>query len=755
MLPRAILLVTGFSAVIAQIVLMRELMVVFHGNEASLGLMLASWLAWTAFGSAVLGRFSARSARPRRPAAVLASLSAVTLPLAIAAVRYARSFFQTVPGEVLGPGQTLLAAVVVLAPFCAVSGALFAAGSRLWTAEISVAPGEATGTAYLIESVGGAVGGLLASLALIQSLSPFEIGALLAWLNLSVAGLLLAGVGNRRQVAVLVLAASLVPFLFTGARTLERRTLAREWSGFHVAETIQSSYGNLTVVTSEGSATLYQNGLPIFTAPDPAAAEESVHYALLEHPAPRTVLLIGGGVNGSVGEALRHPTVGRLDYVELDSKILDLARRRFPEEWSAIGLDSRVHVHSGDGRFFLKTAAVRFDVIIVNLPDPRTAQLNRFYTLEFFREAAGRLNPGGLVSVHLSGAENYIGPELAGFLRSIHKTLRLVFPEVAALPGGTIHFFAAAKPGTLASGANELIARLRSRNLRTTYVREYYLPFRMMPDRLADLQSQIRPLAETPVNRDFTPVAYYFDIALWSARFHPELAGVFRALARVNFHLLVLVTLLVLAIAAALLRRVAPGDSRRSVAGFCVASMGFTLMALQVLLLLAFQAVYGYVYHQLAVLIACFMGGIALGSWLALRRPLSGMRPLAVLQAVAGVSAPLLVGASVLLAKPASPAGLFVAGQLAFPALAVASGLLGGFQFPMASRVYFEKGSRSKGLGTLYSLDLAGACIGALTLSAWLVPVFGFGKTAFLVAAVNLVPAAMAALTFPRRSVSR
>jgi hypothetical protein len=139
-------------------------------------------------------------------------------------------------------------------------------------------------------------------------------------------------------------------------------------------------------------------------------------------------------VNGSVAEALRHPTVRRLNYVELDPKILDLARRRFPEEWSAIGSDSRVHVHSGDGRFFLKTTAGSFDVIIVNLPDPRTAQLNRFYTLEFFREAARRLNPGGLVSVHLSGAENYIGPELAGFLRSIHKTLRLVFPSPRRFP---------------------------------------------------------------------------------------------------------------------------------------------------------------------------------------------------------------------------------------------------------------------------------------------------------------------------------
>ena len=47
--------------------------------------------------------------------------------------------------------------------------------------------------------------------------------------------------------------------------------------------------------------------------------------------------------------------------------------------------------------------------------------------------------------------------------------------------------------------------------------------------------------------------------------------------------------------------------------------MGFTLMALEVLLLLGFQAIYGYVYQQLALLVAAVMMGMALGSWLGLR----------------------------------------------------------------------------------------------------------------------------------------
>src|SRR5208282_4083101 len=57
----------------------------------------------------------------------------------------------------------------------------------------------------------------------------------------------------------------------------------------------------------------------------------------------------------------------------------------------------------------------------------------------------------------------------------------------------------------------------------------------------------------------------------------------------------------------------------RASAGFCVAAMGFTLMGLEVLLLLAFQAIYGYVYQQLAIIIAGFMLGMTLGSRWGLR----------------------------------------------------------------------------------------------------------------------------------------
>ncbi len=157
---------------------------------------------------------------------------------------------------------------------------------------------------------------------------------------------------RRAQVAVLAAAAVLaaIPLLVWVAPQWDAAARARLWRGFHVVAARDSIYGNLTVTeTGESDAgtirSLYENGAILANAPDPAAAEEAVDYALLEHAAPRRVLLIGGGVNGGVAEALKHPTVESLDYVELDPALIAMARQFFPAQTAVFASDPRVHLH--------------------------------------------------------------------------------------------------------------------------------------------------------------------------------------------------------------------------------------------------------------------------------------------------------------------------------------------------------------------------------------------------------------------------
>jgi len=754
---RAALTLIGFSAVIGQIVLMRELIVVFNGNEISLGIMLATWLFWTAAGSSLSNRFALGANQARRAVAALECLLGLSLLPTIWAVRASRTFFQTVPGELVGPVPMLLASLACLSLFCLVAGALFVVATRMYEQECGVSARVATSSAYLLEATGSAFGGILASIVLLRFLGSFQIAIVVVVLNLCMAAVLLFRM-SRKQLAAVAAAAALfaVVLLLYVAPSLDRSAQARLWRGFHLVGSRDSIYGNLAVIETGNIRSIYDNGVILANAPDENAAEEAVHYALLEHPAPKQILMISGGVNGSIAQALKYPTVERIDYVELDPALIDMARQYFPAQIAPALSDPRVHVHYADGRYFLrnylKTASGTFDEIILNVPDPQTAQLNRFYTAEFFRSARDHLAPGGLLALQLRSSEDYISPDLAEFLRCIHHTLREVFPFVVALPGETIHFFAATRHDVLTDNPQTLIRRLQERNLKTQYVREYFIPFRMMPDRMEQVGEQLRPLASTPVNRDFEPIAYYFDVVLWSSQFKLGYSRWFRAAAHIAFSRVIDAVLVITWFVAVLLALVPNCEKRvRSAAAYCMAATGFTLMALQIFLLLAFQSIYGYVYHQLAILIAMGMAGIALGSWLGIRRVSSSDRPsyrtIATNQFLLALSGPVLIFVISLLSRLSGVAATWFAAQFVFPALAALCGMVGGYQFPIATEIYLcdnDRNGRSR-LGTLYAIDLLGGCAGALLLSSYLIPVFGFWKTAWLSAAVSLAPSLLAA----------
>ena len=750
---RVALALTGFSAVVGQIVLMRELIVVFNGNEISLGIMLATWLFWTAAGSSLSSlssvvRLGAISAR--RAAAALECVLALSLPATIWALRASKSYFQTVPGELVGPVPMLLASLVCLSVFCLVSGALFVAAARMFETDCGVSARVAASSAYLLEAAGSGLGGIVASLVLLRFFEAFQIAALVALLNLCMAAVLALRMNRKQVVALLGAAAVLaIPLLLVVAPGLDRSAQARLWQGFSLVGSRDTIYGNLAVTETGPIRSLYENGAILANAPDPSAAEEAVHYALLEHPSPRRVLLIGGGVNGALAEALKHPSVESVDYVELDPALIGMARQYFPAQAAEFNSNPRVHVHYADGRRFLKTAESTFDAILVDVPDPQTAQMNRFYTAEFFRSAREHLAPGGLLALELRSSEESISPDLAEFLRCIRRTLKEEFPYVTAIPGETIHFFAAARPDVLTGDPRVLIARLQARRLNTQYVSRYFIPYRMMPDRMEQVEEQLRPLASTPVNRDFAPVAYSFDVVLWSAQFKSGYAGWFRAAAHVPFSSVCGAALMVL-FAAGMLMAFAGGRERRarSAAAFCTAATGFTLMVLQIFLLLGFQSVYGYVYHQLTILIGLGMAGLALGSWFGLRKISSRhalpCRTMAATQFLLALAAPALMLAVSLLDKLSGTATTWLAAEIVFPALAAFSGMLGGYQFPVAAEIFLSDRVGRSGLGALYAIDLLGGCAGALLLSSYLIPVFGFWRTAWLCAAINLAPMLLA-----------
>ena len=442
----------GFTAMASQIVLMRELLMIFCGNEFSIGIILASWLLGGSSGSFLAGKFSGRLKSGASVLIYFQILLVSALPFFLLVARLARNFLNASPGQIVPFSHMALSSFVVMFPLSAALGVIFTVGCKI------VKTGEGSGhlgigRIFMAEAVGSLIGGLTASFFCMRFLGSFEIFGVIGLVNLLSAFILQTffyrGYKLRKiRWTLLAVTGILSISVFVAGLwgKLDERLLAGQWRGYQLLASKNSVYGTIALLKRGEQISFLDNGLHMYTMPDKMYAEESVHYALLQHPKPLSVLLIGGGVGGLVEEILKHP-VDSVDYIELDPLIVDMARAHLPGRLFSAIEDPRVSVKNIDGRFFLKNTDKKYDCIILNIGDPYTAGLNRFYTLEFFREAKRALRDGGVFSCVLTSSESYINKELGDYLRSVYGTMSEVFPDVKMIPGDRVVFLGSAGPG--------------------------------------------------------------------------------------------------------------------------------------------------------------------------------------------------------------------------------------------------------------------------------------------------------------------
>lgn len=131
--------------------------------------------------------------------------------------------------------------------------------------------------------------------------------------------------------------------------------------------------------------------------------ESLVHPAMLAHPEPKSVLIIGGGEGGTLREVFRHPSVARAVMVDIDSAVIECSRKHMPELSKGAFDDGRAEIVIGDGRKFLEGCSDKFDVLIVDVTDPlEGGPAARLYTEEFYRAAFKAVGKGGVIVTQAS-----------------------------------------------------------------------------------------------------------------------------------------------------------------------------------------------------------------------------------------------------------------------------------------------------------------------------------------------------------------
>ncbi|MFO7656503.1 MAG: fused MFS/spermidine synthase [Bacteroidales bacterium] len=684
----------GFTTILTQIIMLREFLVVFDGNELIIGIILAIWMIITAIG-AFIGKF----VKVKRYSPVYISVALIflgVLPIVGVFLAYFLKNLVFQPGVAFGIIKIIYSTAFVLLPFCLLSGFLFTYIAVLYSAVLQK---KKIDKIYAFESAGSILGGLVFSYLLASFLSTFQILGLLFFINI-ICSLFIFRMKlyQRLSLAITALAVLLIPF-YVNIDKLVKQFLFPHQEIKYLKDT---PFGNIIVTTYGDQANFYENNVLMFTTENTVENEEAVHYAMIHHDNPADVLLISGGISGITEEILKYKTK-QIDYVELNPWILKLGYN-FTSALEKPG----INVVNEDARLYIKKTDRKYDVVIINLPDPVTAQINRYYTIDFYRELKKILNSGGIVAFGLSSTANYISDKALELNSVIYRTVKSVFNHVLIFPGEKNYFVLSDSP--LQYNITELF---EEKDIENSYVNRYYLNNEMITTRAGLITSSLKP--DTKINRDFSPIAYFTTINLWLSKFGSGKVFLFTVIILVMLFLILILS------------------AHPAKIGMLMA--GYTASAMEILVIILFQVIYGYIYLAIGALFAVFMSGLTLGAALRekiIPRPASGDI----------VKLQLLMVLVLILSIPAIALLRILTENKVFVFI-ICFGML--FSIAFLVGLYFSVATcthpgKIKNISAgVYSYDLFGSAAGAFFTSVLLVPLFGLYGTIAATAGLSVL----------------
>jgi spermidine synthase len=688
----------GATSIVTQVILLRDFLSAFYGNELVIGIILANWMIITGAGS-FLGKYSSKLRANGNFVVLLLSFMAVLPLVTVFLLRFLRNIV-FVPGSMVGITQILCSSFVLLLPFCLVSGFSFTLLAQRLSEKYQ---SNLIGRIYALESAGSVIGGLTFNLVLIFFLETFQSLILLMAINFLVALLLLYRYSKR---AIVVAAASGSTALIVLALVLDLDdfTGRLQFQGQELLFHKDTPYGNLAITQQADQKNFYENNMLLFSTNDVVANEEAVHYAMVQHAGPRNVLLISGGISGTTQEILKY-NVDRIDYVEINPWIIDVGKK-----YTSTLTNEKVHIINQDARLYVKTASQKYDVVLINLPDPITAQLNRYYTLGFFEELHRVLNKNAVISMSLVSSADYLSGESRQVRSVLYNTLSNVFKNILIVPGSRDYFLASDELMDL-----HITRLIKEKGISTIYVNQNYLDDELLKQRSEYIVSTLN--RHSPLNEDFVPVSYHRQLLYWLSQFQDK----YWVLAAGG-----MVVLIFLA-------------GRMNAITFGILTGGFAASSVEILLLISFQIICGYVYFLIGVIISIFMTGLAFGAILG-DKVLRGskIRNFIFVQVCIGGCA--LIFPLVLTFLNSIAANSYLV-HAVFSFATFAFALCIGAEFALGSRL--QKGGVSTIASNLYSVDLVGSAIGALLVTVYLIPLLGITKVCFIIAGLTFASAAV------------
>lgn len=422
---------TGLASLLYEVVLISVVTTIVGATEIAVSIVLASFLLGLAVG-ALLGGKASRGVKKFR---LIRIFGMVELIISLFGFSFLFIITQLVSS---GWPSHLLFWVIV--------GALFIP-TTLMGMEIPIAVAlldrlkrkNSTGFVYFADTLGGVVGALFTGLVFIPALGFHGSMFFGAILNMFTFFFIFMIGKKRRGLSFLLVALIIILIsLFSAQGGLENLkehfidSFYAVGSAFHdvyYTEPVYSShspYQHIVILDNVfyGRQLLLDGAFQVSDKASLVYHEFLVLPAIAAHPTADKVLVLGGGDGGALHQLLKF-NFSVIDHVDLDEQVIKAAKKYLPNVHRGALDDERVTRHIMDGRMFLRESSdKKYDLIIIDLPDPSKLALAPLYSQEFYVEVRRVLKDDGLMIMQLNSPYTFLEA-----FTSAYKTIGSVLPH--------------------------------------------------------------------------------------------------------------------------------------------------------------------------------------------------------------------------------------------------------------------------------------------------------------------------------------
>lgn len=723
----AAILVSGISEGIIQIIALREILAGFVGTELLTGVVTAGWMAMNGVGCLLSYRLLRNVSLKTliRLQLCIGLLGLCTCCGMLAGCSFLASSSHSQINWLSYSALSLAA----LMPFCLLSGAQYTVSVRVLSGLPGYEGTKSVTAGYIFDSAGMLTGFLLATFFLAVRLNPVESALLVLGINLIAAIMISFCQPEIKRTAVFLALSGIILFSCAYAFRLPERifqsVIESRIPSEKLEATVDTKYSRLIVASSSGQYNFYTNGYLEGAYPDyDESMEKRVHFALLLHPGPQKVFVMGGLTSGVLDEVLKY-NPAEVVYGDMDPDYIFVALQYL--EMSDGDKYSGVDFIVSDVRGYFQQTSETYDVIILVPPSPATLAANRYYTQEFFLLAESILKENGLLVTSTPSSETYVGNNMKRLNSSILQALQAAFDSAMVIPGDDGILIAANGYAGWADLEQNILQSYSERHLETKLISPEYISYTLDSRRMEEAKKNFEFDGLCIADSDYFPSSMLYYSAVINDRenipdFNEFLSGQPPLRLFFVFFLFLLLPVIIRFLGTIFSRK----KSGKPFTGYIAFLSGMSGFSCITILTYLYQIKIGSLYSDIGSLSAASFCGYALGALAAGKMKNTVKRAIiAVFLCIQGLLALILLSAKL---------QILLVNRVEFIILMLLLGSLFGALYPLLSK-YAATAYKGK-LGDfldLYVFELIGSALGAVLTGIILLGTIGIIYTVLLV----------------------